>query len=48
MTARSTPTRRWSATLLTVPAGAGKTLVAGGTIKAGIFIWKVPNRPSVG
>jgi hypothetical protein len=44
------PTRalRWEVDLLAVPAGAGKTLVAGGMIRGGVFEWKIPTLPPVG
>ena len=41
------PRVKWEADLLHLPAGSGKTLVAGGIIRAGIFEWCIPTLPPV-
>jgi len=40
------PRVKWECDLLVLPAGSGKTLVAGGMIKAGIFTWAIPRLPA--
>jgi hypothetical protein len=39
---------RWERDLLRLPPGAGRTLVAGGVIRAGVITYAIPRLPAAG